>query len=350
MVIRIAILGGILLLGGGLLAAVALSGRGPAKQSAQVLDVARHPEPAQPDAPKSDQLEVPISLPAEGEKPLLVLDAGAHTANVKKVLFTPDGERLVTVSMDKTARVYDLATGETVKVFRVPIGPGNEGALLAGAISPDGRILAVSGQSIGNGALGTLIYLINLQTGRVERVLKGHSNVVFALAFSPDGKRLASASPDQSALVYDLAAGKVEHALTGHRSAVVDLAFSPDSKRLATASDDHTARLWSLATGAVEAELRGHTDKVISVAWSSDGKTIATGGVEGAIRLWEPDGTPRATFPFPRKAPVQPTSLTFTRDGSELLYTGVAYTGHAGILDATTGKRIGWSSPATATR
>ena len=88
----------------------------------------------------------PIALGADvSEKPILVLDAGGHTARVWKVLFTPDGRELITVSDDKTIRVWDVASGEPLRVLRPPIGRGQEGMLYAAALSPDGRTLAVGG-------------------------------------------------------------------------------------------------------------------------------------------------------------------------------------------------------------
>ena len=77
--------------------------------------------------------------------PILVLDSGGHTSNVWKVLFTPDGKELISVSDDKTIRFWDVASGEPIRVLRPPIGPGREGKLFAAALSPDGRTLAVGG-------------------------------------------------------------------------------------------------------------------------------------------------------------------------------------------------------------
>jgi WD40 repeat protein len=137
---------------------------------------------------------------AEPERPILVLDAGGHTAMVKKVLFTPDGRELVTVSEDKTIRIWDVKSGESLRVLRPPIGRGPEGKLYAAALSPDGRTLAVGGYGNPMNKFGE-IFLISLATGRIERVLQGHPNVIEALAFAPDGRRLASGSADRTARI-----------------------------------------------------------------------------------------------------------------------------------------------------
>src|SRR5277367_2840119 len=117
------------------------------------------------------------------EKPILVLDAGGHTALVRKVLFTPDGRELITVSDDKTIRVWDVASGEPLRVLRPPIGRGQEGMLYAAALSPDGRTLAVGGYGLKEFNYGG-IYLIDLSTGRIERTLQGHTSAIISLAFA----------------------------------------------------------------------------------------------------------------------------------------------------------------------
>ena len=153
--------------------------------------------------------------------PILVLDSGGHTSIVWKVLFTPDGKELISVSDDKTIRFWDVASGEPIRVLRPPIGPGHEGRLYAAALSPDGRTLAVGGWGLKD-AIGS-IYLISTATGRIERVLKGHTNVIHSLAFGvPPGGRLllASGSGDNTARIWDVAAGECRRVLEGHTDCV----------------------------------------------------------------------------------------------------------------------------------
>ena len=259
------------------------------------------------------------------EKPILVLDSGGHTSIVKKVRFTPDGKELISVSEDKTIRFWDVASGEPTRVLRPPIGPGNEGRLYAAALSPDGRTLAVGGLGLKD-ALGS-IYLISTHTGRIERVLKGHTRVIISLAFGvPPGGRLllASGSGDKTARIWDVAAGVCQCVLKGHTDRVQGVAFAPDASGLATASFDKTARIWSVAGGECLQTLQGHTKEVRSVAWSPDGQLLATGGDDRSIRLWSPDGTLSRNIENLDWI----ISVMFTPDSRELLYTwGGAGTG-----------------------
>src|SRR5438105_2122004 len=100
------------------------------------------------------------------DPPVLVPNVGGHTARVNRVLFAPDGRRLISVSNDKTVRIWDVAAGRTQRVLRPPIGKGGEGELYAAALSPDGKTLAVGGFAVGRGRQGWPIYLIGLDGGR----------------------------------------------------------------------------------------------------------------------------------------------------------------------------------------
>src|SRR5262249_43008596 len=155
---------------------------------------------------------------------------------------------------------WDAGTGESLRVLRPPRGPGALGALYAAALPSSDELLAVGGFT-----LDDAVYLISLATGRMERVLRGHDNTVWALAFSPDGKQLASGSSDKTVRLWDVASGRCLRVLRGHDHRIMGLAFSPDGRLLATASYDRTVRVWSAATGESVAELKGHAAEVSCV-------------------------------------------------------------------------------------
>lgn len=116
--------------------------------------------------------------------------------------------------------------------------------------------------------------------------LRGHTNLVQSVAYSPDGRRLATSSWDGTARMWDPATGSEFATLRGHVGDVNSVAFSPDGSLLATSGDDQTIRLWDTQTGLVRAVLHGHRGEVGSAVISPDGKTLATGGEDGAVLLW----------------------------------------------------------------
>lgn len=155
---------------------------------------------------------------------------------------------------------------------------GHTGSVMSVAFSSDGKTLASSSRD-------RAIHLWNVSTGKLRKTLTGHDGDVYSVAFSPDGRTLASGSGDRTVRLWDVETGKERLTLKGHGDDVRSVAFSPDGKTLASGSKDKTLRLWDVPTGKLRATLEGHALK--SLAFSPDGKTLASGGLDKTVQLWD---------------------------------------------------------------
>ena len=127
-----------------------------------------------------------------------------------------------------------------------------------------------------------------VQASQVELTLRGHTDSVASVAFSPDGKRIATASADGTAKIWDAVTGKELLTIKASTKGWVGgIAYSPNGKLLATAEDDKTARIWDATTGKELMTLNGHTDILTDVAFSPDGTHLATASWDGTAKVWE---------------------------------------------------------------
>jgi RNA polymerase sigma factor (sigma-70 family) len=198
--------------------------------------------------------------------------------NISKVAFAPDGKLLATAEAG-TLRLWDLAKSK--ELLRLESGKPEERVVYAVAFCPpDGKVLASA-----EGPAKTAI-LWDVSTGKKLRTFAGHTQHVLEVAFSPDGKTLATAGGDGEVKLWDVSTGKEQAVLKCQTGGRHSLAFSPDGKLLATAGGaSNQVVIWEMKTGKEVATL-DHTGHVRSVAFSRDGQTLVTAG-DDAIRIWQ---------------------------------------------------------------
>jgi len=298
----------------------------------------------------------------DGTKGTLVRELDGHTAPVHRAMFSPSGDYLVSVSDDSTVRVWKVATGEMLKTLRGHTAPVSEvtfspdgihfateaadekaiiwnldsdkdvelhgltGSKAALAFSPDGKLLATEG---GPGTeLGALpegdfpATVWEVTTGKMKFMLRGHKDYIAGVAFSPDGNAIVTSSGDNTARLWT-ADGQLVKELRGHTRQLARALFSPDARFVVTASADNTVRVWDSLDGKLVTEIRGHSQGVNDVAFSSDGQFIVTASDDQTSRLWpfhpEKGATSSTIESWDHSAAV--TSIANSPNGSEVAAT-----------------------------
>ncbi len=207
------------------------------------------------------------------KKPLVLQ---GHSAAVKAVAYHPGGEVVVSAGEDEIIRVWNAGTGELVKELK-----GHTNGILCLAFSPDGQWLATGGYD-----KDKAIRLWNFKTKANPVKLEGHTGSINALSFSPDGAMLASASSDKSIRVWDVAKQKENFKLEGSPGKVQSLAYHPHGRRIVSIGQDRMIRLWDIVTRQEILEFEEHVGVLRCVAFSADGRSLAGAG-NGVVRVWQ---------------------------------------------------------------
>ncbi len=206
---------------------------------------------------------------------------------VTSVAFSPDGRFVLTGSRDRSAQLWDAATGKPLRRFA-----GHQGDISSVAFSADGR-LVLTGSDDGTARLW------NVESGTEVRRFAGHLSQVCGAAFTADGQKVVTGSYDNTARLWDASSGEQEQIFSGLSAAISSAVFSPNGQSILTGSgsfnfaDANVAHLWDLQTGAETRRLLGHGEKVNTVAFSPDGQFALTGSGTGyqkevSVRLWNP--------------------------------------------------------------
>ena len=192
---------------------------------------------------------------------------------INDITCTSDGA-LLAVASQIGIWIYDVQTREALALLT-----GHTGAVDRVAFSPDGRTLASGGQD-------NRVRLWDVETQTEIGTLEGHTGGPNSLFFSPDGKTIASRDDDQTLRLWDVETQTQIYTLEGHTGSLESVSFSPDGKMIASGGQDEIVRLWDVATRTEIGILEGHTEYVSSVSFSPDGKTIASGSHDNTVRLW----------------------------------------------------------------
>ncbi len=245
-----------------------------------------------------------------------------HEDQVYRAKFSPNGSRVLTASRDKTAKIWDAATGEPLVSLE-----GHTHAVRMASFDRTGtRVVTAS--------YGETAQLWDVASGRRLESLEGHTNAVHSASFDPTGTRVVTASYDKTARVWHAATGKLLALFDGHTDHVNAASFSPDGALVLTASEDGAAKIWEATTGKLVASLEGHEDRVDSASFSPDGERVVTIAYK-SVKVWQDLTTPPLSLEghsgIVRCASFSPDSTRIVTAGSEET---------AKVWDAATGELL----------
>ncbi|MFP6762110.1 MAG: c-type cytochrome domain-containing protein, partial [Planctomycetaceae bacterium] len=227
-------------------------------------------------------------------------------------LEVPARRSLAALPEEPAVAVAETATEEAPGVTPPPLAP-NGSAATAAAVSPDGKLLAVSGTVEGRPA----ILVRDLATGELKTALTGHFDQINVLTFTADNRRLLSGSADQTARVWDLADAKFPEVISfgGHTASVTGVTFNSDGSLAATCAADNSVRLWNTTTGEVVQSFEGHTAAVVGIAMTPNNAQVITASADNTVRNWTAaDGKSTRTI----TAPAAISHVAVSRDGTRI--------------------------------
>lgn len=199
----------------------------------------------------------------------------AHDDGISAIDLSPNGQSILTVSSDKTAKLWNITDGTLINEFS-----NHPDWVFAGAFSPDNKLIAT-------GCFDGSVHIYSVETGDKVTSWQAHNFVVYDVEFSPDGKALVTASADKSIKIWQAQNWQLKETLKGHNDHVLDVAFSDEGVYLASGSRDKTAKIWNMLTYKEAKTLQGHGAEVSSVVFTPDGKYLCTGSHDKTVKMWE---------------------------------------------------------------
>jgi WD40 repeat protein len=235
--------------------------------------------------------------PPAGARQQLKIVLGALPANihpVRALAISPDRSALA-AGRGNQIHVFDAGSGAFIRTLVDPdlVSADRKRVEAAHATIVDSVAYSPNGKWLASGAFQEVV-LWDAQTGQLRRRLTGFADRVLALNFSPDGKLLATGggppTQDGEIKIFDAATGKlVVDIKSGHSDTVFGVGFSPDGARLATCGADKFVKVFAVPSGKFIKSFEGHTHHVMDVAWKSDGKLLVSAGADNAIKVWDYD-------------------------------------------------------------
>ncbi len=204
-----------------------------------------------------------------------IMTLNGHTNWVNACAFAPDGQTILSASHDKSLKIWDAKSGAAIMTLN-----GHAGAVRACAFAPDG-------QTILSASADNALKIWDAKSGAEIMTLDGHADAVWACAFAPDGRTILSASADNALKIWDAKSGAEIMTLNGHTGTVLACAFAPDGRTILSASADKSLKIWDAKSGAEIMTLNGHTGYVLACAFAPDGRTLLSASDDTSLRIWD---------------------------------------------------------------
>ena len=204
------------------------------------------------------------------------LTIGGHTDRIRRVAFSPDGQRIVSAGIDNLLKVSSAITGETIVKLE---GHEGQGGCWCASFSPDGTRLV-------SGGVDQRVRVWDTSSGKLLHSLDGHTGFVTAVDFSRDGRKILSGSVDTTLRFWDAASGELLQTFGGHGSPVTSATFSPDGHWVASSGGQSVIK-WDAKHGQKQVVMEGHTGYVTAVTFSPDSKRIVSGSVDKTVMVWD---------------------------------------------------------------